>query len=65
MKLIMDSERHRKEFEEVRKMCPWRFEEKCRPVVFKFGISGVSATLKDCVQKNCALFHFKKHFGRK
>lgn len=60
--MMMDDERHKREFEEVRENCPWRFGEKCRPVVFEFKISGVSATLKNCIQKECAPYLFKKYF---
>ena len=65
-KKVMDLERHKIEFEEVRENCPWRFGDKCRPVIFSFAIIGASATLKDCIQKECALYHFRKYFeGRK
>lgn len=66
MKTMMDDEKHKRDFQEVREFCPWRFGEKCRPVVFEFKIAGVSATLKNCEQKNCTPYHFRKFFeGRK
>jgi len=61
----MDHEKNQMDFDAVREDCPWRYGDKCRPIEFRFRIIGISATLKDCEQKQCAIMHFKKHFGRK
>lgn len=56
----MDHERYKREFEEVREDCPWRYKKKCKPLY-----AGLCGTYRDCIQKNCPIFHFKKKFGRK
>jgi len=67
MKLMMDNERHEREFDEVRKLCPWRSDEKCRPTEFNFKMPGIQSwyILKDCTQKNCPIYYFKTFFERK
>ena len=57
---MMDNERHKRDFEEVREDCPWRAENgKCKP------IKGISI-FRECIQEECAPFHFRKFFeGRK
>ena len=61
MKLVMDDEKHRKEFEEVRKLCPWRSGKKCKPVIGDYQ----DHQLRNCTQKNCTPYYFKKFFERK
>lgn len=53
----MDDERHRDEFEEVRKECPWKYR--------KYNTNQCKALSKDCTQDNCAIFYFKKFFNRR
>ena len=61
MKLVMDNERHRKEFEEVRKECPWTVDTKCKPVLYSY----TQKELRDCTQSTCVCFYFKKFFKGK
>jgi hypothetical protein len=61
MRIVMDDERHRKEFEEVRKLCPWRIGEKCKPVLYSY----TQKELRDCTQNNCTPYYFKKFFEGK
>ena len=61
MNYMMDDERYRREFEEVKENCPWRwkYKDKCRPTLSRLRVNG----LRDCTMKECALFHFYKKLG--
>ena len=61
----MDDERHKEEFEEVRKECPFglRFPSVLSSVPQK--CKALSGWNQDCEQKNCAIFYFKNFFARR
>jgi len=71
MKPVMDDERHKRDFEEVRENCPWRDNTECTANLAMYQstslrYSGLSVEVVPCLQNNCALYHFKKFFeGRK
>lgn len=60
MKIMMDNERHRRQFEEVREECPWRILKQCRPTKYSY----TQTEVRECKQINCPIFHFKKFFER-
>jgi len=60
MKQMMDDERHKRDFEEVRELCPWRDNTECKPLKVRF--TGLSVEVVPCLQNNCAPYHFKKFF---
>lgn len=55
----MDNERHKEEFEEVQKDCPWAKYK--GDGIICLAITGRMV----CEQKNCALFYFKNFFERR
>ena len=54
MKIVMDDQRHEREFEEIKENCPWRNKGVINP--------SCAVDKKKCNQDNCAPYHFKKYF---